>query len=226
MKYSSERSDFLIFYAYLCHVVDDFAGRNVTDKVQVGGVIVRNGGTLKLKHQRNTKLDKGFKVETGGELHPIISHVMSMQVDGRNIFPLDGEANKKLERERELYLFSKEVSRYIDFSFIEKEYRSKEYTVMLRLDETLKAHLYVLLPMELTTEDRMVLTFVSMAVNQQPPQTFSGYWCSRGLYPAIFLKMCVSERTGCVFRDYNEETTLESGIFEIPLIDGEYLNNW
>ena len=25
MKYSSKRSDFLRFYAYLCHVIDDFA---------------------------------------------------------------------------------------------------------------------------------------------------------------------------------------------------------
>ncbi len=47
------------------------AGRNVTDKVQVGDVIVKNGGSLKLKHQRNIKLDKGFKVETGGKLSVI-----------------------------------------------------------------------------------------------------------------------------------------------------------
>ena len=44
------------------------AGRNVTNKVQVGDVIVKNGGSLKLKHQRKTTLDKGFKVEIGGKL--------------------------------------------------------------------------------------------------------------------------------------------------------------
>lgn len=139
-----------------------------------------------------------------GELHQTISHITSMQGDGRFISQLDSGTNKSLERERELYLFSKEVSRYIDFSFFEKDYRSKEFTVMLRLDETLKAHLYVLLPKDLTTEDRFLLTVVSMAVEQQPAGTFSGYWCSQGLYPAIFLKMCVSERTGCVFKDYKE----------------------
>ena len=29
---------------------------------------VKNGGSLKLKHQRKTTLDKGFKVEIGGKL--------------------------------------------------------------------------------------------------------------------------------------------------------------
>ncbi len=138
--------------------------------------------------------------KTGGDLQFTISGIESIQGNGRRI---SGEPlNKPLERERALYLFSKEVSRYIDFSFFEKDYCSKEYTVMLRLDETLKAHLYVLLPKELTTEDRFLLTTVSMAVEQQPAGTFSGYWCSRGLYPAIFLKLTVSERAGCSFKDY------------------------
>lgn len=141
--------------------------------------------------------------KTGGDLQHTISMIESIQENGRRI---SGEPiNKSSEREKMLYLFGREVSLHIDFSFFEKNYRSKEYTVMLRLDETLKAHLYVLLPKDLTTEDRFLLTAVSMAVELQPAGIFSGYWCSRGLYPAIFLKLTVSERSGCTFRDYNNK---------------------
>lgn len=160
------------------------------------------GGIYSPKDNSQPAFSSQWKI--GGELRSIIFHIMSMQGNGRYISQLDGEENKKLERERGLCLFSKEVSRYIDVSFLEKDYFSREYTVMLRLDETLKAHLYVLQPEKLTTEDRLLLSSVSTAVNQQPAGTFSGYWCSRGLYPAIFLKMRLSERAGCTFEYFAE----------------------
>lgn len=160
------------------------------------------GGIYSPKDNSQPAFSSQWKI--GGELHSIIFHIMSMQGNGRYISQLDGEVNKKLERERGLCLFSKEVSRYIDVSFLEKDYFSREYTVMLRLDETLKAHLYVLQPEKLTTEDRLLLSSASTAVNQQPAGTFSGYWCSRGLYPAIFLKMRLSERAGCTFEYFAE----------------------
>ena len=139
------------------------------------------------------------KWKTGGELEFTISHLESMQGGGRY---LSSEMSPSLKREKALYLFSKEVSRCFDFSFLPQDYQSKKFSVMLRLDETLKAHLYVLQPDELTLEDQLVLTALSMAVEEQPAATFSGYWCERGLYPAIFLTASISRRAGCNFHYY------------------------
>ena len=33
VKYSSKRSDFLIFYAYLCHAIDDFVAQELITKL-------------------------------------------------------------------------------------------------------------------------------------------------------------------------------------------------
>ena len=138
----------------------------------------------------------------GGELEFTIYHLESMMGNGQyqsnNISPL-------LKREKALFLFSKNVSQHLDLSFLPDDYRSKEFTVMLRLDETLKAHLNVLKMDELTIEDRLVLTALSMAIEQQPAAQFSGFWCERGLYPAIFLTVNLSKRSGCNFKYYDDK---------------------
>lgn len=45
-----------------------WAGRNVTCKTTNGDAVVKNGGSLKLKHSDKTILERGFKVEIGGKL--------------------------------------------------------------------------------------------------------------------------------------------------------------
>lgn len=45
-----------------------WAGRNVTYNTPIGDAVVKNGGSLKLKHTDKTLLEKGFKVEIGGKL--------------------------------------------------------------------------------------------------------------------------------------------------------------
>jgi hypothetical protein len=134
--------------------------------------------------------------KTGGELEFTIYQLASMQENG---WRTPSDMSPQLKSEKALFLFSKEVSRHFDFSLLPDDYRSKKFTVMLRLDETLKAHLYALQPEELSIEDRLILTALSMAVEQQPAASFSGYWCERGLYPAIFLTVSVSKRSGCNF---------------------------
>lgn len=47
---------------------DIWAGKNVTDNIPIGEVVVKNGGSLKLKHSKKVFLEKGFKVELGGKL--------------------------------------------------------------------------------------------------------------------------------------------------------------
>ncbi len=136
----------------------------------------------------------------GGELDFTISQIENMQENGRR---MNNPISPQLKREKALLLFSKQISQYFDFSFLPADYQSKKYTIMLRLDETLKAHLYVLQPEELHIEDRLVLTALSMAVEQQPAGIFSGYWCARGLYPAIFLHARISKRFGCKFYYYD-----------------------
>lgn len=86
---------------------------------------------------------------------------------------------------------------YLDKKFLPFEYKSREFNVMLRRDETLKSHLYYLEDEDsLSTEDRLALTCISMAIEQLPAGIFHPLWCDRGLYPAIFLKVRLDD-FGC-----------------------------
>ena len=48
--------------------------------------------------------------------------------------------------------------------------------------------LSVLLPKELTLEDRLLLTVLATAVEYQPKRSFAGYVSTRGKFPAVYLK--------------------------------------
>ena len=92
-----------------------------------------------------------------------------------------------------LTLFARDINRLIDKRLIPEEMK-KEYSIMLYLDEdTLKAHVHPLLPQELTDEDRLLLSLLSTAVEQQPAGTFEGYYSDRGFFPAIYLKANLSK---------------------------------
>lgn len=139
--------------------------------------------------------------KAGGELERNIYRLASMIGNGKSILPPNLSDN--LKKERAFKLFGMELGRYIDKKLLPQDYRSREFNVMLRLDESLKAHLFPLDGNEqLTTEDRLALTVLGTAVKQMPSGLFSGYWCERGLYPAIFLKIQLSERADCSVTAY------------------------
>lgn len=118
-----------------------------------------------------------------------------------------GTPNAK-ERERlyreGLTLFARDINRCLDESTlpesIEGEYR--EYDVMLYLDEKNKAHLYPLLPRELTNEDRILLSSLSNAVEQQPAGTFGKLLSARGPFPALYFRVSFSHKKWHRFCDF------------------------
>lgn len=61
-----QNKDFLAEKTYVGKQI--IAGRNITNKTQVGDVVVKNGGTLNLRHSNMTIMEKGIKVEPGGKL--------------------------------------------------------------------------------------------------------------------------------------------------------------
>lgn len=73
---------------------------------------------------------------------------------------------------------------------------------MLYLDEKNKAHLYPLLPRELTNEDILLLSSLSNAVEQQPAGIFGKLLSARGSFPAIYLRVCFSHKKWHRFCDF------------------------
>ena len=98
-----------------------------------------------------------------------------------------GLGDKKLTNYRAMKLFSCEVNRSLDKRLLPED-MERSYAIMLHLDDYDKAHLYPLLPKELTVEDKLLLTVLSNAVEQQPARTFAKLRSARGAYPAMFLR--------------------------------------
>lgn len=111
-----------------------------------------------------------------------------------------GLGDKKLTNYRAMELFSREVTRSLDMRLLPED-MERSYAIMLHLDDYDKAHLYPLLPKELTTEDRLLLTVLSNAVEQQPARTFAKLRSARGAYPALFLRAHF-KRGRWFFKDY------------------------
>ena len=141
------------------------------------------------------------------------SSIEKIRLDGKMEVRFDGHTSREEEALRTakgLALFARDINRCIDNSLLFSMRTKKEYSVMLYLDEsTLKAHLHPLLPQELTDEDRLLLSLLSTAVEQQPAGTFKGYDSGRGFFPAIYLKANCS-RGRWSFEDYRFEDVYEA----------------
>ena len=126
----------------------------------------------------------------------------SLVGNGRRIMP--PPTSEELLEEKQIALLKTAINSYLDKKFLPFEYKSREFNVMLRRDETLKSHLYYLEDEDsLSTEDRLALTCISMAIEQLPAGIFHPLWCDRGLYPAIFLKVRLDD-FGCRVSLYEE----------------------
>ena len=141
------------------------------------------------------------------------SSIGKIRLDGKMEVRVDGHTSREeraLRTAKGLALFARDINRCIDNRLLFSMQTKKEYSVMLYLDEnTLKAHLHPLLPQELTDEDRLQLTLLSTAVEQQPAGIFEGYDSDRGFFPAIYLKANCS-RGRWSFEDYRFEDVYEA----------------
>lgn len=137
------------------------------------------------------------------DLPHTIYAIEGMQENAKTYLP--PRTSEKLRKEKQVRVFQDEVCRYIDRKFLPLDFKSREYTVMLRKDETLKDHLYTLEDdSSLTTQDRLALSIISMAIDRLSIGSFRPLWCERGLYPAIFLKVSLTQRGGCRIKLYEE----------------------
>lgn len=98
-----------------------------------------------------------------------------------------GSKDRKLTNYRAMELLSREISRGLDMRLLPED-MERSYAIMFHLDDYDKAHLYPLLPRELTVEDKLLLTVLSNAVEQLPARTFAKLRSARGAYPAMFLR--------------------------------------
>ena len=115
---------------------------------------------------------------------------------------MDGKPDVHLENARGMALYERDINRFIDNSLIPNDYEyDKQYAIMLYLDEGGGGHLNVLLPQELNMEDRLLLTILATAIENQPKHTFAGYVSARGRFPAIYLKAYFS-KGHWTFEDY------------------------
>lgn len=132
--------------------------------------------------------EKGIHPVNGGWRRPsgLESAVMSIARTNSN-GTIHHTTNTEQASSESLSLFARDINRLIDKQLIPMEMK-KEYSVMLYLDKSEKAHLYPLIPRELTDADRLLLTLLSNAIEQQPVRTFGGYFSDRGFFPAIYLR--------------------------------------
>ena len=147
-------------------------------------------------------VDEGFIIRREKNQHHVYwrpsslemdaSMIMKRSINNRVEVTMDGQRDttaKHLGNERGMALFERDINRCIDNRLLPKELSyDKEYSVMLYLNEGGKARLIVLLPKELTLEDRLLLTVLATAVEYQPKHSFAGYISARGRFPAVYLK--------------------------------------
>lgn len=136
--------------------------------------------------------DQRHNYWAGSYLERDASMIMKRRTDSRVVAIMDGQRDttaEHLENERGMALFERDINRCIDDQLLPKDLSyDKEYSVMLYLNEGGKARLSVLLPKELTLEDRLLLTVLATAVEYQPKRSFAGYVSTRGKFPAVYLK--------------------------------------
>ncbi len=156
---------------------------------------VRNGGYIADEHG-----DTETRIFDSSKLKHDVWRVETVRPKGMREIVVDGRSDAELESVRELELFERDVRRCMDKRFLPKDLK-REYAIMLYLDEKDKAHLYPLLPRELTSEDRLLLAMLNYAVEQQPEGTFSKLQSASGPFPAIYLRAKFAN-TAWSFEDY------------------------
>ena len=123
--------------------------------------------------------------------------------EGQRTVMVGTPSGERLEHiyRRSLTLFARDINRCIDKRLLPDTLK-KEYDVMLYLDENNKAHLYPLLSYDLTNEDKLLLSTLSTAVEQQPTGTFGKLLSARGPFPAIYLRVRFSRGKWERFHDF------------------------
>ena len=138
------------------------------------------------------KDDQRHSYWAGSYLERDARMIMKRRTDSRVLVTMDGQRDttaEHLQNERGMALFERDINRCIDDRLLPKELSfNKEYSIMLYLNEGGKARLSVLLPKELTLEDRLLLTVLATAVEYQPKNSFAGYVSARGRFPVVYLK--------------------------------------